>query len=419
METSFTVNGDGVQSPVENVELQFQSSEGIKLIEHQPEISSISIIPRVPTELEIFSRQLWGKGLYKDNEPPSYRQLLPNNTLDAACDTFQCLGSNEKDRFVELFNRFNTTPMTANNLLAMSTLFSVLAYGGEFSRAFLDSEQAEQSLNNCVRYFNVQQNFEQNYLNSCVGTSTFTVLSTAFAGNVQLLNIAINMHIQQIQTKLDISANDPMLSEPAFSSCSWRNAPTIKEEVERRIGQCTDTIGKINELFRNNQTPSSQVIKDAQRDLSRAFERMCAIKDVFTSENAAEDIDKPVLLSKRPVSNFAASCLLVLSGNILLKTMSLGFCVGSLKLYERLDGISPIENNALIKKRNPSQNTFENQDLKEIWKEIFNSGITLETRKIITGDHCVAVKAIIAENGNKSLVVYDPLKKEPEIISVS
>jgi hypothetical protein len=387
----------------------------IKLIEHQPEISSISIIPCEATELENFSRQLWGKGLCKDNEPPSYRQLLPNNTLDAACDTFQRLGSNEKNRFVELFNRFNTTPMTKNNLLAMSTLFSVLAYGGEFSRAFLDSKQAKQSLNNCVYYFNVQQNFEQNYLNSCVGTSMFTVLSTAFAGNVQLLSIAINMHIQQIQTKLDNSANDPRLLEPAFSSCSWRNAPTIKEEVERRIGQCTDTTEKINGLFRNNQTLSSQEVKDSQRDLLHAFERMCAIKGVFTWGN----INKPVLLSKRPVSNFMASCILNLFGNILLKIASLGFCVSSLKLYERLDGISPIENNALIKERNPSQNTFENQDLDKIWKEIFNSGITLETRKIIAGGHCVAVKAIIAENGNKSLVVYDPLKKEPEIISVS
>jgi hypothetical protein len=85
---------------------------------------------------------------------------LPNNTLDAACDTFQRLGSNEKNQFVELFKMFNTTPMTENNLLAMSTLFSVLAYGDEFSRVFLDSEQAKQSLDNCVHYFNVQQNFE-------------------------------------------------------------------------------------------------------------------------------------------------------------------------------------------------------------------------------------------------------------------
>ncbi|MDR1983077.1 MAG: hypothetical protein LBQ08_04775 [Holosporaceae bacterium] len=91
------------------------------------------------------------------------------------------------------------------------------------------------------------------------------------------------MHIQQIQTKLDDSANDQKLSEPAFSSCSWRNAPSIKEEVERRIDQRTDTTEKNNESFQDNQIPSSQEIKDSQRDLSHAFERMCAIKRCLDS----------------------------------------------------------------------------------------------------------------------------------------
>jgi hypothetical protein len=41
----------------------------------------------------------------------------------------------------------------------------------------------------------------------------------------------------------------------------------------------------------------------------------------------------------------------------------------------------------------------------------------LEGRETIAG-HGVAVKAIVDENGNKSLVVDNPIKKEPEITSV-
>jgi hypothetical protein len=140
----------------------------------------------------------------------------------------------------------------------------------------------------------------------------FTALSTAYADNLQLLNIAIRMHVQQIHTKRDNSATNLRLSKPAFSGCNWRNAPTIKAEFERCTGQCTDTMEKINEPLRNNQTPSFQEIKDSQRDLSRAFEQMCAIKDVF----AVYNINKPVFLSERPVSNFTASCTLHLFGNI-------------------------------------------------------------------------------------------------------
>jgi hypothetical protein len=154
----------------------------------------------------------------------------------AAYDTFRHLKSNEKDQFVELFDRFDTTPMTENNLRAMSMLFSLLTYGGEFSRVILDSEHTQQSLDNCVCYFDVEQNCEQNYFNSCVDTGMFTALSTAYAGNLQLLNIAIRMHVQQIRTKRDNSATNLRLSKPAFSGCNWRNAPTIKAEFERCTG---------------------------------------------------------------------------------------------------------------------------------------------------------------------------------------
>jgi hypothetical protein len=70
------------------------------------------------------------------------------------------LASNENNQFVKLLNKFNMPPMTENNLLAMSTLFSVLTCGGEFSKIFLGNEQAKQSLNNYALYFNTQQNFE-------------------------------------------------------------------------------------------------------------------------------------------------------------------------------------------------------------------------------------------------------------------
>jgi hypothetical protein len=78
-----------------------------------------------------------------------------------------------------------------------------------------------------------------------------------------------------------------------------------------------------------------------------------------------------------------------------------------------------MRNNALLKERNPSQKTFENHPSRKILQNILNSRITLEIRKIITSGHFVAVEAILDENGNMFLVIYNPLKKKLEIISVA
>jgi hypothetical protein len=104
---------------------------------------------------------------------------------------------------------------------------------------------------------------------------------------------------------------------------------------------------------------------------------------------------------------------------IFLKNISLRPFVSILNPNERLDEISPMRNNALLKERNSSQKTFENHPSRKILQNIFNSTITLEIRKIITGGHCVAVEVILDENGNMSLVIYNLLKKKLKIISVA
>jgi hypothetical protein len=132
-----------------------------------------------------------------------------------------------------------------------------------------------------------------------------------------------------------------------------------------------------------------------------------------------EKIAKSLLLPKRPVFHFPGSCVLVRFGKIFLKIISLRPFVSILNPSERLDEISPMRNNALLKERNPSQKTFENHPSRKILQNIFNSTITLEIRKIITGGYCVAVEVILDENGNMSLVIYNPLKKKQEIISIA
>jgi hypothetical protein len=74
---------------------------------------------------------------------------------------------------------------------------------------------------------------------------------------------------------------------------------------------------------------------------------MCAIKNVFIRNN----VNKSVLMSKSHVSNFTALCLRVLSRNILLKLISFGYYVGNFNIDERLDGIPPMDNNALINEK--------------------------------------------------------------------
>jgi hypothetical protein len=73
MEISFAVNGDIVRSPEENVELRFQLSNGIKLINRPSEMPTNPSVTDMVTELENCSEQLWGKRLCKNNEQSSYR----------------------------------------------------------------------------------------------------------------------------------------------------------------------------------------------------------------------------------------------------------------------------------------------------------------------------------------------------------
>ncbi|MDR1255701.1 MAG: hypothetical protein LBJ94_02120 [Puniceicoccales bacterium] len=388
------------------------SSRSVRHIE-RPSNLEINLPPDIPAELESF-KELVGTALCKEGDPASYRQILPPNVFGAAIENFRKLEEAEQSKVIEILRGYSgNDPKTENDLLAISTMFGILSYGESFAKAFLNETSGIDSLGSCTTYFDVQQNFEQNYLNTCVAASMFSALSTAFVGNVQLLSSAINMEIEKIREKLQERAGDEKLSNPAFSSHSWRDAPTIKEEVERRIGQCQSTISnvkkQIDEVINSDsgEDVKKATLENCQKELLRAFERMCAIREVFSMSGT---IKAPRLLSMRPIHDFVGSCALTLMGNLLAKAGSLGFYVSSLSLSERLSGIARIATPLTRESMEGTSNS--------VWEKTFENGIMLESRRTLNG-HSVARKAALDQDGNRVFVIYDPIAKQPEIIPVS
>jgi hypothetical protein len=373
----------------------------------------------IPENLRPFAR-LIGSGLRKDGDPTTYRQILPENIWKAAVKNFANLTEGEQRMFLEILEHFDISLemglkvdlKTDNDLLAISTMFSMLAYGASFLRAFLEDgkDSCIASLQMSNLYSDVQQNFEQNYLNTCVAASMFTALSTAFVGNIKLLSGAIGMEIEQIKNKLQEQKEDKKLSDPAFSGHSWRTAPAIREEVERRIAQCEATINSIASVQMRTVTnpgigkaEKEAIIENCQKELLRAYERMCAIRNVFCDKN----IRAPKLLSLRPIQCFVGACVLTFAGNILAKAASLGFYVSSLSPSERLVGIDKITS--------PFFNDSGQSTSSDTWEKTFKNGIMLEERP----GHAVARKAAFDGNGNRVFVIYDPIKTAPEVVPVS
>ncbi|MDR0595762.1 MAG: hypothetical protein LBF94_03675 [Puniceicoccales bacterium] len=379
-------------------------SQGMEYLRQPEELSPLNLPANIPGELRPFERFI-GTGLRKSESPATYRQILPENIWEAAVGNFDQLSEDEQRMFLEILNNFdNHNPKAESDLLAISTMFSMLAYGENFLKAFL-----REGTGNCIAslqisnlYSEVQQNFEQNYLNTCVAVSMFTALSTAFVGNIKLLSDAISMEIEQVRIKLREHADAEKLSNPAFSSHSWRAAPTIQEEVERRIEQCQTAIDTVNRKATNPGINKAE-IENCQKELLRAYERMCAIREVFSQGG----IQAPNLLSLRPVQNFVGACILTLAGNIVAKAGSLGLYIGSLSLPERFAGISKIASPLFEESR-------ESTSI-DTWERTFKNGIMLEKRP----GHMVARKAAFDRNGNKVFVIYDPIREVPEVVPVS
>jgi hypothetical protein len=293
------------------------------------------------------------------------------------------------------------------NLFAISTLFAVLAYGKDFAKKFIEFASAEgnglkASLSRSQEYLSVQQNFSQNYLNTCTAVSAFAVLSDAFCGNVEVLKFALEYEVSKLEKEV------PNGTDPAFKSHSWRDAPTVNEERIRRIELCKSTLDAIE-----NGTPP-KTIEEQRNELLHVMEMVSALQD-----------DTPTLLSTRVLNGiskrlcgkceFIISCALSIVGNFLAKIVSFGAYVGSLNFKERFAGVRPPKINFLSFVGNSKHVIdFESRNLPGLWAEIFPCGTTVEWR---SNNHCIAVKAAKDEHG-KYLVVYDPIQGTSEIIRV-
>jgi hypothetical protein len=90
------------------------------------------------SELASFQRYI-GLGISKNDSPSSYKQILPKGRFVEANKAFSLLDSNEKNYFITLLGSFdNKNPKSPSDFLAISTLFSVLAYGNDFAKHFIN-----------------------------------------------------------------------------------------------------------------------------------------------------------------------------------------------------------------------------------------------------------------------------------------
>ncbi|MDR0595519.1 MAG: hypothetical protein LBF94_02380 [Puniceicoccales bacterium] len=352
-------------------------------------------------------RSYIGLGISRNNCPSSYKQILPERIFVKADETLSLLDSNEKTYFTVLLNDFDgKNPKSPSDFLAISTLFSVLAYGSDFAKYFMkNANEGCFFLHKSQEFLEAEHIFKQNYLNTCGAVSAFTAISDAFCGNTEILNLVLKFEL----AKAENFTNDSLKDQPAYKSHSWRKAPTVGEERKRRIKQCQNAINKKAELLLP-AVETKKSIGERQDILLKAFERMSAIYDTNC---------KPGLLSKRVYSNFWLASILNLLGNILAKIASLGLYVSSFDLEERLEAEITIPKIGLLSRDTwNSVPFFEREPFNNVWQRAFNNGISQEARDLKVFEHFVAVKAAIDENGQKFLIVYDPLKKAPEIITV-
>ncbi len=316
------------------------------------------------------------------------QKILPENIWNKAHKRLNELNYEDSQTFSNLTKEFE------KNHSALYTLYSILAYDTDFSSKSLfneltsneNREKFKESLQEDEKSSKSQYNFQQNYLNTCQGVSTFSVLADAFCYNTFVLAKLIGLQLNELKKP----ENDQ--EKPAYSSYSWLKAPTVTEEYNRRMQQCQDGIAQVLDPEKNLSEEASFKI------LTQTFERMSAITE-----------GRPILLSKRIFQSFPISCITSIILTFLAKIFSLGFYRSSLSLEERLAGVSAKPSGIIHD--NTNQNTTT-------WENIYKYGMTLELKDLGICGHVVAVKAIEDKNGKKYLEIHDPLKEKIERIEV-
>ncbi len=366
----------------------------------QPQVTSPDIqIPEINAQLQA-TKDLTGRSVEISVSNNKYfKQILPQNILLQANNRFCNLDPEQKEIFLELLRNFSENP------LAISTLFSIIAYDSDhfsdsasspslFSELTSEGniEKFKKSLEKSENYFKSQHNFQQSYLNTRVGVSTFSILADSFCYNKFVLGKMIELQLNELQ------APNNNKDQPAYSSHSWLKAPTIIQEYNRRVQQCQKGISDVLNS-KNNFDKKSNF-----NNLTQTFERLSAITG-----------RQPVLLSKRLFQSFTLSCIMDVVLTILAKIFSFGFYKGSLNLDERLEGVNPKKSKIV---QGNDNKYFEQQNIQEIWENTFKYGMTLESRDLGITDHSIAIKAIIDSEGKRYLEVHDPLKKKVEKIEV-
>ena len=267
------------------------------------------------------------------------QKILPENIWNKACIRLKALNHKDYQTFLNLTKEFE------KNHSALYTLYSILAYDADSSSNSLfntltsdkNIEILKKSLQKRNELSNPQYNFQQNYLNTCQGVSTFSVLADAFCYNTFVIATLIELQLSELQAP----ENNP--KEPAYSSHSWLKAPTVTEEYNRRMQQCKDGITQILSHEKNLNEESSLKI------LTQTFERMSAI----TGGN-------PTLLSKRIFQSFPISCITSVILTFLAKIFSLGFYKSSLNLEERFKGVSTKPSGIICDNTNNTKTTWGN-----------------------------------------------------------
>jgi hypothetical protein len=167
-----------------------------------PQVNTLEDFSQVST-IDDFSNFI-GFGICKPDDLSSYKQILTKKIFNKATKVFSTLSPDEKEKFLKLLKTSHGN--AENNSLAVSALFAALAYGSDFAKKFIASASAEgsslkASFSRGKEYFDVQQNFTQNYLNTCVSVSAFTAVSNAFGYNVEILKFVSEYELENLKKK--------------------------------------------------------------------------------------------------------------------------------------------------------------------------------------------------------------------------
>jgi hypothetical protein len=101
-------------------------------------------------------------------------------------------------------------------------------------------------------------------------------------------------------------------------------------------------------------------------------------------------------------------------GNVLAKGLTFGYYVSSLSPEEKFREVTTPKT-GLTSESIQNNDFFEERSLADTWQMAFYKGISQKIKSLIVCEHAVAVKAAIDESGQKFLIVYDSLKKDPQI----